>query len=248
MLKPIKKLSAVDEVFNNLFEQISGGHFPEGYRFPTQDVMAEEFGVSRSTIREAINKLTVLGFLTAKPGVGTIVARNSTAGVLSSISQYYFMNDINVREFIEARLYLEKAAIKLSVQKATGEDIKKLHHLLMGQGQAIAEDDKETMTRLDVDFHRAIIESGRNTVILQFLDIIWDGLYQFISAVTKNLNTSASRAFSFHSSIIKHIADRDLEKAEMTMVRHLHDVASNIETHFPGHAGLTDIFRHDLKS
>jgi GntR family transcriptional repressor for pyruvate dehydrogenase complex len=245
-MKPIKKLSAVDEVFNHLFDQISNGALPEGYKFPTQDIMAEEFGVSRSTIREAINKLNVLGCLTAKPGVGTIVAKSSTVGVLSNIGQYRFLNNIDVREFMEARLYLEQAGTKLAVQKATPEDVNKLQRILIGQGEAIATGDKEAISRLDIEFHRAIVESGKNVVIREFLDIIWDGLLLFITEVVTNLKTSASRAYNYHSAILKHLTDRDVKKAEITMIRHLHDVASNIETHFPEYAGLTDIFKHHL--
>ncbi|MDR0620900.1 MAG: FadR family transcriptional regulator [Deltaproteobacteria bacterium] len=246
MLKPIKKLSAVDEVFNYLFEQISNGELPEGHRFPTQDAMAEEFGVSRSTIREAINKLNVLGFLTAKPGVGTIVAKSSPTDVLSSIAQYSFLNNINVREFMEARLYLEEAAIKLAVEKATAEDVLKLQHILIGQGEAIARGDKAAISRLDIEFHRAIVESGNNMVIREFLNIIWDGLMLFITEVVTNLKTSASRAYNYHSTILKHLSDRNVKMAELTMIRHLHDVSSNIETHFPEHIGLTEIFKHHL--
>ncbi|MDR0354602.1 MAG: FadR family transcriptional regulator [Deltaproteobacteria bacterium] len=245
MLKPIKKLSAVDEVFNYLFEQISAGKMPDGHRLPTQDAMAEEFGVSRSTIREAINKLTVLGFITAKPGVGTIISNNSASEMLSSLGQYYFLQHINVREFLEARLYLERAAIKLAVQRATDEDVKKLNQILMGQGEALAADELALFSKLDVEFHRAIIESGRNTVLLQFLGIILDGLSQFITEVVINLNTSASRAFNFHCAILKHISDRNMEKAEKTMIKHIHDVSSNIETHFPEHAGLTSLLQLD---
>jgi GntR family transcriptional repressor for pyruvate dehydrogenase complex len=246
MLKPIKKLSAVDEVFNYLLEEISSGHLPQGHRFPTQDIMAEEFGVSRSTIREALNKLNILGFLTAKPGVGTIVSRNSTAGVLSSIGQYHFLNNINVREFMEARLYLEVAAIKLAVQKATADDIMKLQHILIGQGEAIAERNEEAITNLDIEFHRAIVESGQNMVIREFLDIIWDGLTIFITEVVSHLHSSASRAYNYHSNILKHLSDRNPQKAEMNIIRHLHDVSSNIEDHFPEHAGLVDIFKYHL--
>jgi GntR family transcriptional repressor for pyruvate dehydrogenase complex len=245
-MKLIKKLSAADEVFNRLFEDISSGKLEEGHRFPNQDTMAEEFGVSRKTIREAINKLTVLGFLTAKPGVGTIVAKSSASEVLTSIGQYYFLQNINVQEFIEARLYIEKVAIRLAVQRATDKDIAKLQRILIDQGEAIASNQVELFSKLDIEFLRALIESGQNELLLQFLDIIWDGLAQFITEVCVHIRDSVARAFNFHNVIIKHLTDRDMAKAEKTMIYHIQDVAINIETHFPQHKGVTDVFKFEL--
>lgn len=242
-MKPIKKLSAADEVFNRLFQDISSGKLGEGHRFPNQDAMAEEFGVSRTTVREAVNKLTVLGFLTAKPGVGTVVAKSSPSEVLTSIGQYYFLQHINVQEFVEARLYLEKVAIRLAVQRATDQDVAKLQRILLDQGESIAVGDTRLFSELDVEFHRALIESGKNELLMQFLDIIWDGLREFITAVCVHLRDSVARAFTFHNTIVKTITDRDIVKAEKTMVSHIRDVAVNIETHFPEHRGLTELFK-----
>jgi GntR family transcriptional repressor for pyruvate dehydrogenase complex len=244
MAKPIRKLSVVDEVFNYLYDRISSGELKEGHRFPTQDVMAEVLGVSRSTIREAINKLTVLGFLSAKPGVGTIVVKNSPSGYINGLGQYIFLHSINVKEFMEARLYLEKASMKLAVQRASAEDILKLNNILMEQGEALASDDTSLFSALDSEFHKAIVEISKNQVMMKFLDIIWDGLSQFIDEVT-SLQSAASNAFVFHTSIVRYLSERDLQMAENTLIMHLRDVALNIENHFKEHVGLRTLFENE---
>jgi GntR family transcriptional repressor for pyruvate dehydrogenase complex len=241
MVKPIRKLSAVDEVFNYLLDRISSGGFQEGHRFPTQDVMAEEFGVSRSTIREAINKLTVLGFLSAKPGVGTIVVNNSPTGYKNNLGQYIFLKSFDVKEFMEARLFLEKASIKLAVQKVSPADTLKLNEMIIQQGNALAVNDTVLFSHLDSEFHKAIVEISKNQVLMKFLDIIWDGLSQFIDEVT-NLQSAADNAYVFHTKIVGFINDRNWEMAERTLILHLMDVAQNIENHFPEHKGLRQIF------
>ncbi|MDR1922254.1 MAG: FadR family transcriptional regulator [Candidatus Adiutrix sp.] len=243
MSKTITKLSAVDEVFNYLHQRIASGELPEGHRFPTQDLMAEEFGVSRSTVREAINKLTLLGFLSAKPGVGTIVVNSSASGYVSAVGQHIFLKSTDVIEFMEARLYLEQTAVKLAVRRASKEDIKNLNRMLIEQGRNVGDGDR--FSRLDSEFHRALIEISQNKVMMQFLGLIWDGLSQFITEVTR-IKTAASHAYVFHARLVKHITDRNLEKAELTLVEHLHDVAVNIEEHFKEHAGLSQVFKTEL--
>ncbi|MDR2946367.1 MAG: GntR family transcriptional regulator, partial [Candidatus Adiutrix sp.] len=71
MIESIRKMSAVDEVFQAIYSRILSGEFPEGHHFPSQITMAESFGVSRPTIREAVNRLKQLGLLASKPKVGT---------------------------------------------------------------------------------------------------------------------------------------------------------------------------------
>jgi GntR family transcriptional repressor for pyruvate dehydrogenase complex len=244
MTKPIRKLSAADEVFNYILDGINSGDFKEGHRFSTQDIMAEELGVSRSTIREAINKLTILGYLSAKPGVGTIVVNNSPTGSVNSFGQFIFLNSIDVKEFMEARLYLEKASIKLAVQRASPEDILKLNQMLIAQGQALAGNDSGLFSKLDSEFHKAIVEISKNKVLMKFLDIIWDGLSQFIDEVT-SLQSAASHAFSFHTSIVRYLSERNLQMAERSLLLHLRDVAMNIEEHFTERKGLCRIFDNE---
>ena len=69
----IKRISVSEEIFNILHKKIISGEYSPGDKLPSQDKLAEQYHVSRNTIREAINKLTVMGLLSSKQGVGTVV-------------------------------------------------------------------------------------------------------------------------------------------------------------------------------
>ena len=84
----IKRTSAADEALKTLHDMIVSGRLKHGDRLPSQDRLAEQFGVSRNTIREAIYKLTVLGLLTPRQGVGTIVNISSPSGYIASLSDH----------------------------------------------------------------------------------------------------------------------------------------------------------------
>lgn len=78
-------LMALDEFFCG---REKSGQYPIGHVFPPQKDLAREYGVEASTAREAISKLSMLGYLSAQQGVGTTVISNSSTGQISSLGQY----------------------------------------------------------------------------------------------------------------------------------------------------------------
>ncbi|MDR1046012.1 MAG: FadR family transcriptional regulator [Candidatus Adiutrix sp.] len=245
-MRLIRKTSAVDEVFQVIQKRIVNGELAVGHRFPPQEVMAEQMGVSRSTIREAINKLTTLGFLAAKPGVGTMVVGDGPDNLVSALGQHIFISSAEVPQFVEARLYLEKAAVRLAVLKAGDEELKRLEDLLPRQKEVCRKGNTELFSELDSQFHRAIIESSHNQMLMRFLGLIWDGLSQFISEVNR-LQSAAENALHFHQLLVKYLLARDLAGVERTLVEHLQDVALNIERNIGKDIGLKAMFRQEME-
>ncbi len=107
----IKRTSAADEVFKILHEWIISRKLRSGDKLPSQDELAKQFAVSRNTLREAINKLTVMGLLTTKQGVGTVVNITTASNYMASLSNHLLLKPATVREFIEARGIVEQATV-----------------------------------------------------------------------------------------------------------------------------------------
>lgn len=103
----IKRMSVAEEVFGILHEWIISGKVNPGDKLPSQDKLAEQFDVSRNTIREAIYKLTVMRLLTTKQGAGTVVNVSSPTSYMTSLSDHLLLHPATVREFIEARVIVE---------------------------------------------------------------------------------------------------------------------------------------------
>ena len=242
----IRKTSAVDEVFQVIQERIASGKLPLGHRFPPQEIMAEEMGVSRSTIREAINRLTLLGFLAAKPGVGTTVVGDGSTALSAALSRHIFLSSGQVPQFIEARLHLEKAAVRLAILKAEDEDFEAMETLLGRQMESCRQGDFALFSDLDARFHRRIVESSKNQMLLQFLGLIADGLARFILEVTM-LQSAVENAIHYHQLLLRQLRDRNLAKAEKILVEHLQDVALNIERNLGQDIGLSPMFRQEFE-
>jgi GntR family transcriptional repressor for pyruvate dehydrogenase complex len=226
---PIQKSSATAKVFRAIYDMIATGRYKRGQKLPPQEELARQFGVSRNTLREAVNQLSAMGLLSSQQGVGTVVEAPTPGGYLSSLSGQFLLDPLSVREFIEARICIERTAVRLAVARATAEDIAAARETLGRQRQAVERSDGAEFTRFDTAFHVQLAAMSGNRVLQKFLETTHDILQRFIGEVSE-LPGAIKDALSFHGSVIAAIAARDADRAEQEMVLHLFDVVRRIET------------------
>ncbi len=243
----IRRTSAVDEVFLLIQDKIHRGEYSVGQVLPPQKNLALEYGVGASTIREALGKLAMLGYLSAKQGVGTTVISNSSAGQVSSLGQYIFLNSAELVHFMEARICLERAALRSAAFKATDEDFARLEAIIGEQKNAVELLDSALFSRHDKAFHMELMTVGRNPILAQYMCIIRDGLFSFIEEATR-MEKVMSSSIAFHREILKHLRERDSLRAEKTLVEHLWDVARIVEDNLGHETGLSRLFGRELLS
>lgn len=224
----IRHATIAEQVFETLHEWIISGKLKPGDRLPSQDKLAEQFGVSRNTLREAVYKLTVMGLLTARQGVGTIVNISSPSNYMTSLSDHLLLNPATVREFIEARLVVEQATVRLAVMRVTRENLEKLNDSISQQARAFKEGDIDTFIKLDSAFHRELARESGNAVLLKFLETVRDLLQEFIAEVSR-LPGAIRSAIKYHREIVQSMQAKNRDEAEEKMREHLYDVTRRIE-------------------
>ena len=227
-MQSIKRTSAAEEAFKILHEWIISGKSKPGEKLPSQDKLAKQFNVSRNTIREAIYKLTVMGLLTTKQGVGTIVNICSPASYMASLSDHLLLHPTTVREFIEARVIVEQATVGLAVLKGSPEDLEILSVIIAEQAEAFKNNDPEFFVQLDTKFHLELARMSGNSVLLKFLETVRELLHSFIAEVS-HLPGGIESAINYHREILEAMRSRDSKKAEDKIVQHLYDVTRRIE-------------------
>lgn len=237
----VKRISATDETFRALHDMIIGGQLKPGDKLPPQDRLAQQFGVSRNTVREAINKLMVMGLLTVKQGVGTLINFSSASGYMAALSDHLLLQPSTVREFLEARVIIEMATVRLSVLRADQNVLAALNSNVQKQEEAITRGDIPAFVHLDVEFHTGLAEASGNKVLVQFLGAVNDLLRNFIREVS-NLPHATRNALQFHTDILNAIRARDIQSAESSIMDHLNDVARNIEKSTGMELGTTFYF------
>lgn len=228
-LRPIQKTSATTRVFEALHEMIATGRFQRGEKLPPQEELARQLGVSRNTLREAVNKLATMGLLVSRQGVGTVVEPPSPGGYLTALRGQFLLDPLSVREFIEARICIERTTVRLSVERAQPQDLRQLKENLEAQRSALSQADGVEFTRYDTAFHCKLAEMSGNRVLHKFLETVQDMLQRFIGEVVR-LPGAVEDAFAFHTRLGRAIAARDADAAEREMVRHLFDVVRRIES------------------
>lgn len=228
-VKPIQKASASSKVFDALHEMIATGKFKRGEKLPPQEELARQLGVSRNTLREAVNQLSAMGFLKSHQGVGTVVEPPNPDRYLSRLGGQFLLDTLSVREFIEARICIERITVRLAVQRAVKDDVRHLIAILEEQRKAIQIGDAAEFTRQDASFHLMLTQICGNRVLMKFIQTIQDMLHRFIGEVVQ-LPGAMDDALNFHSSVIDAIVSKDADLAEAQMVRHLFDVVSRVES------------------
>lgn len=227
----IRRTTASDEVFKALHGLILSGELKPGDRLPAQRDLAERLDVSRSTLREAIHKLVALGLVAPRQGVGTIILQDGDPlRYMSSLEDHFLMDGISARDFLEARMIIETAVVKLAVERASEEDRSVLEQLLARQKRATRQGDLEEFSRLDTEFHLSLARASGNRVLARLEETVLDLLRQFIRRVS-DLPGAVEDAIKFHSKIIRALHKGDAQEAQRIMASHLTDVARRIQDH-----------------
>lgn len=224
----IRRPSAADEVFANLYAQITNHEMRVGERLPTQETLSARFSVSRNTIREAITRLNALGLVTTRQGSGTVVTRPAGDSLANIGGSNLILQPAAVTEFLEARLFVERATVRLVVMRATALDLKKLRENTDTQMRAVSAGDMERLSRLDVEFHLTIAAITGNRVLNAFFQTIWEKLRQFIRQAS-HMEGVAAESMQAHIRLLERIEARDADGAEHRLAEHLYRVGQGIE-------------------
>ncbi len=178
--------SIVDKVFDSMRERILQGEFGPNDVFVELDI-ADQYGVSRGTAREALQKLCEAKFLIKMPRKG------------------YFMYTFSPKEMADVdyvRCALETAAIKLTIANATDDDIKGLYHILQGP-----KNEKLPENTVNLQFHLALARLSGNGILCDSLRTLLD------ISTRSGIDLPADASEGKHKDIIEAVLERDVEKA-----------------------------------
>ncbi|MGQ4515828.1 FCD domain-containing protein [Streptomyces sp. DW26H14] len=150
-----------DQVIAQLRNQIASGEWPVGSRIPTEPELAEQLGVARNTVREAVRALAHTGLLDIRQGSGTyVVATSELAGVMHR--RFAGVDPVQVAE---ARAALESSAARLAAERRTERDLRQLEVLLDRRASAWHAVDLEGFVAADTALHLAVVSAAHNDVL-----------------------------------------------------------------------------------
>lgn len=207
-IPPIKRLSLADEVAQRLQQQISLGQYKPGDKLPTEPALMQEFGVGRSTIREAVRILANAGVLRVQQGLGTFVeAISDHAEPWSQRLKRAEFNDLNeVRQLLELKI-AQKAALH-----RTEKDIEQMRGFLKKRKEAALANNVEECIQADIEFHRSIAAAARNSILADLYSTVAEHLKKHFVSVFASTK-SFTNTQQLHQHLLKSIIDQNPEKA-----------------------------------
>jgi GntR family transcriptional repressor for pyruvate dehydrogenase complex len=206
-------------VFNAIRQDIESGRLGVGSKLSSEATLSQQYGVSRSVIREALRSCTALGLTVTKTGKGTFVVANKVANDLT-LGQY------SARDLTEARPHIEVPAAGLAAERRSEEELETLRHIVAAMA---TETDPESWVALDSSFHAAIARASGNKVFASVVADIRDAL----AHQSETLNMVADRQHASdveHQEILAAIEAGSAEKARAAMARHLQAVGIALDS------------------
>ena len=221
----IAKTSVVEGIIEQIKSMIGDSTLEPGAQLPSEEKLAEQMGVGRGTIREALKVLIYAGFLIRK-NRGTFVTSMPIASLPVKDFFARFKAHRDVMEMIEVRKLIEPQASALAAERATEEELLKIKKALdeMIESQA----DLEKFITMDHQFHNTIVEATGNKVLLELMMHIRDTMKKN-QALVLHKSHIMPRSLEFHKKITAAIIGRDQDNARQLMFEHVMDIEEEMQ-------------------
>jgi GntR family transcriptional repressor for pyruvate dehydrogenase complex len=217
-VEPIKSTRIYEEIVRQVKAMIAEGRLKSGDQLPPERDLAEQFVVSRTSVREALRALESLGLVEIRAGEGTFVRQVSVDALIEPLALIMATQRGAIGELFEARRLLEPAIAGLAALRATPEEIQEMARILDAQAAEVRAG--RTGLPQDAQFHAAIAAAAHNRAISRLVHGIMDLLTQ---SREESLSRPGrpTRSHEDHRRVLEAIRARDPRAAEHAMREHL---------------------------
>ena len=204
------------QIRNHIFENLKPGDV-----LPPERELAQRFGVSRSSVRDAIRSLELIGLLEPQQGRGTVVCEPSAEALAGPLTAVILQKRKLVGELLDVRKIVEPALARRAAQHVSDAHIADLEELLERQSSKVASG--ELAIAEDNDFHYRIALAANNAVLLQIVDVLMDMLQE---TREKSLQTvgRGQKSLAGHRRILSALKRRDPAASEKAVRQHLEEI------------------------
>jgi len=224
----IKKSNLPDIVMEKVKSAIRRGELKAGERLPSHDELCQRWGISRTSIREALNRLEILGILTKQQGRGTFIQETTQEQVMPRTDLGKMHSQEGVLELLEARKHLETAVAGLAAVKRTDEDLARLKEYLQVMEQAEENTDHFKFAEADQQFHLLISRMSGNSFLESMMLNIREALgtqqMEVFAVHAEEHRRISAENQAHHREIFAAIERQDSESASNSMFNHLRAV------------------------
>jgi GntR family transcriptional repressor for pyruvate dehydrogenase complex len=208
-----------DSLVRIILDQIFQGKLGAGDRLPSIEELGRKYGMSVVSVREAIQKLSLMGLVQVRQGAGTFLGQSIPS----------------ILDILDARKYVEMATCLLAARNATDEENVELYALVARMEDDFRRGDHVAYTEKDLAFHLTIARMSKNVLLSAFLVNIQDLLY-YLQERTHMLQGTIEKAYRFHRLIAEAIRQKDGSAAQILVTEHIEAVKRAWEVYDRGKA------------
>lgn len=221
-LKPIKTKKIYEEIIEQIKQLVLDGYLKPGDKLPSEKSLVESFKVSRSSIREALSALEIMGLVEVRTGDGAFIRRLEEDSIPASF--YWLLSlDTSVRELLELRKMIEVQAAGYAAERITPDEFVRLSQVLQAMkydlpNQALA------WEKADYLFHYHIAEATHNKITVRLMDTLskhFQNLFELSYAKLYESRYTPELLYREHEDIYLAIKEHDIEGARGKMLKHL---------------------------
>ena len=216
----VRKNKVYEEVARQI-ERLILKKLKPGDKLPSERELAEALDVSRSSIRDAIRGLELMGLVEPRQGAGTIVREVSTDTLVNPFASILKQKQALVGELLDFRKMLEPPLAARAATHASADEISEMEEILQRQEKRLSRE--ETTIAEDAEFHYSVALASGNSVVLKVLDILMD-LLRDSRERSLQVEGRPQKSLAGHRRILAAIKRHDAEAAKAAMRRHIEDV------------------------
>lgn len=232
-MKPIERISIVEQVIERLTEYIVENDLNKGDKMPTEKEVCMMLGAGRSTVREAYRMMQALGILEAKRGKGIYFIKLQEDVREVEVAEWFKENGQTIADYMEVRFAIETMAVRLAMQIPNQKKIRDLKELASNERDIIAKtpagrNRAVKMTLYDEEFHNQITVMSQNDLLIKIEKNIAECVADYRNQVFM-LDENIERAHKSHWEIVAAMERGDGEAAMEKVTKHLNDSLMDME-------------------
>lgn len=221
MFSPVKNKKVYEEVIEQIKDMIYKGILKKGDKLPSERHMVEKLQVSRTSVREALRCLEIIGLIESRQGEGNFIKENFENGLIEPLSVMFMLKDSKSEEILELRKIIEIGTVQLAAKRISKSELDELKELKEKLKKLNKE---ENLAEIDREFHYKIAEASQNFLLLGVLNAISSLMESYIKDARKSIleeEGNRQELIKQHENIFEALNNNNEDEAIKAMTKHL---------------------------
>ena len=225
MIKPLRGPALTEAIRDYIKQYILEHGLQGGDSLPPETQLAQDLGVGRSSVREAIKALQSLGIVEVRHGNGLFVRESNFDPVLEMLSYSMRFDPRRLAELTQIRIWLEAAVVEDAVEQISDNEVAELEEVI--KRWAMRAQTEESCSDLDEQFHRILYKTLNNQTLIKLFEVFWVAFANLEFELIEEAD--AEEELERHQAILEALKARDTVLTRQRLIQHFYSLQQRID-------------------